>query len=132
MQVGAVHALDVKNSVSKFGIVLSAERQTRRKKDGEGFVAFSDQICDLLNNWIADKLADVTDEHRRDSFPAVESTPNNAAPYCYMATQPSAYGEECPHDRDPEECVATERDTAPKCPSTVSPHAIHVVGSHTR
>jgi hypothetical protein len=33
-------------------------------------------------------------------------------------------GEECPHDRDPANCVATVYDHEYKCPSSVSPHGI--------
>lgn len=34
------------------------------------------------------------------------------------------YGEECPHDRDPETCEGTVQHAASKCPSSVTPHAI--------
>jgi integrase len=44
--------------------------------------------------------------------------------YVYRWTRPCAHGEECPHDRDPDDCEATVRDAASKCPSSVSPHAI--------
>lgn len=39
-------------------------------------------------------------------------------------TRPCVYSSECPHDRGLGECPAVEHDTASKCPSSVSPHAI--------
>lgn len=132
MRVGAAHALDLDDyhpDEQYLEVQHRPERGTpiKNKEDGERFVALSDQICDLLNDWIADKRPDVTDEYGREPLLASQQGRAHRTTlrlYCYMATQPCAYGEECPHDRDPEECAATERDTAFKCPSTVSPHAI--------
>lgn len=42
--------------------------------------------------------------------------------YCYRWTRRCAYGEGCPHDRDPETCEATDNQKANKCPSSVSPY----------
>jgi len=37
----------------------------KNKEDGERLVALSDQLCELLNDWIADKRPDVTDDQGR-------------------------------------------------------------------
>lgn len=43
-----------------------------------------------------------------------------------MALRPCEYGAECPHYRAPSECDAANKQyDASKCPSSVSPHAIH-------
>jgi hypothetical protein len=42
--------------------------------------------------------------------------------YCYQIPRPCTYGQDCPHDRDPDACAAVESDNSAKCPSSVSPH----------
>jgi hypothetical protein len=42
----------------------------------------------------------------------------------YTATRPCFYTGECPHDRDLEDCEATNYSTASKCPSSKSPHTL--------
>ncbi|WP_248515052.1 tyrosine-type recombinase/integrase [Salinarchaeum laminariae] len=41
----------------------------------------------------------------------------------YIMTQPCRFGD-CPHDRDPERCEATEHGLEARCPSSRSPHPI--------
>jgi hypothetical protein len=41
----------------------------------------------------------------------------------YRFTRPYEAGQECPHDREPDDCEAVGWDQPSKCPSSVSPHA---------
>lgn len=96
-------------------------------KDGERLVALSDTMCDLLDDYISERRHDVTDDHGRE--PLLTSREGRLhkttiQQYCYQITRPCEYGQECPHDRDPDECEAVNRDSASKCPSSVSPHAV--------
>jgi len=132
MRVGAAHALDVDDYYSDEQYLEVRHRPERgtpikNKEEGERLVALSEQVCELLDDWIANRRPDVTDDHGRE--PLLASRQGRAhrttlRGYCYRATRPCSYGEECPHDRDPNECEATHRDAAFDCPSSVSPHAI--------
>lgn len=99
----------------------------RRERDGERLVALSDDLCELLDDWIESQRRDVTDECGREPLlTTAQSRPckSTLRVYVYRWTQPCRYDRECPHDRNPDECEATERDHLSKCPSSVSPHAI--------
>ncbi|WP_138006503.1 tyrosine-type recombinase/integrase [Halalkalirubrum salinum] len=132
MRVGAAHALDLDDyhpDEQYLEVCHRPETGTpiKNKEDGERLVALSEQICELLDDWIENKRPEVTDDNGRE--PLLASVQGRAhrttlRGYCYRVTRPCAYGEECPHDRDPDECDATHRDAAFECPSSVSPHAI--------
>jgi site-specific recombinase XerD len=132
MRVGAAHALDLDdyNPDEQYLEVHhrpETETPIKNKEDGERLIALSEQICDLLDDWIENKRPEVTDDHGRE--PLLASRQGRAhrttlRAHCYRVTRPCAYGEECPHDRDPESCDATHWDAAFECPSSVSPHAI--------
>jgi hypothetical protein len=67
------------------------------------------------------------DDHgRRPLLTTVYGRPalSTVAQYSYRSSQPCAYGKECPHDRDPDDCDATVAGSESLCPSSVSPHAI--------
>ena len=132
MRVGAAYALDLKDYYSDEQYLEVCHRPDlgtpiKNKEDGERLVALSDQLCDLLDDWIANKRPDVTDDHGREPLlasPQGRAHRTTLRAYCYRTSRPCEYGEECPHDRDPNECEATHRDAAFECPSSVSPHAI--------
>ena len=45
--------------------------------------------------------------------------------YVYRWSRPCARGQECPHDRDPEDCEADNNEARDaRCPSSVTPHPI--------
>jgi site-specific recombinase XerD len=80
----------------------------KNQGDGERLVALSDDVCNLLDDWLAHKRPNVTDEYGRD--PLLASRHGRAGKttlrvYVYRWTRPCVYGEECPHDRDPESCL---------------------------
>lgn len=132
MRVGGVHALDVEDynpgdQCAEIRHRPETGTPIKNKGDGERMVAFSDQICDLLDDWLATKRPSVTDEFGREPLLASRQGRTNKTTlraYVYRWTRPCVTENECPHDRDPEECEAMTRDTAYRCPSSVSPHAI--------
>lgn len=132
MRTGGVHALDVGDYNTDEQYVEVRHRPEtgtpiKNKGDGERLVALSDDICDLLDDWIANKRPNVTDEYGREPLLASRQgrlSKTTIRVYVYRWSRPCVYVEECPHDRDPESCEGTADSSASKCPSSVSPHAI--------
>ncbi|WP_353617834.1 tyrosine-type recombinase/integrase [Natranaeroarchaeum aerophilus] len=99
----------------------------KNQEKGERLVAVSDEVCAVLDDWIADRRPEVTDEYGREPLlasPQGRIHKSTIAQYVYMLTRPCVQLDNCPHDRDIQSCEAIERNGASKCPSSVSPHAI--------
>ncbi|MFB1063069.1 tyrosine-type recombinase/integrase [Natrinema sp. H-ect4] len=132
MRVGSVHALDLEDYYPDEQYLKVRHRPEtatpiENQQDGERLVALSVDLCELLDDWIESQRRDVTDECGREPLlTTAQGRPckSTLRVYVYRWTQPCRYDGECPHDRDPDECEATERDHLSKCPSSVSPHAI--------
>ena len=101
--------------------------QLKNGENGERFVALRDDTCTLLDDWLADRRPNVSDEHGREPLLATKQGrphPNTISSYAYATTRPCTYGE-CPHERDVTDCEAAQsRNEAYGCPSSVGPHAI--------
>jgi len=132
MRVGAVHALDIDDyDASEQFLEVRHRPDTgtpiKNKRGGERLVALSDQMCDLIDDFVRNHRPEVRDEYGR--CPLLPSRQGRARKttlrdYVYRWSRPCAIGNECPHDRDPEGCEAMTHGSASKCPSSVSPHAI--------
>lgn len=82
-------------------------------------------LANVLEDYVDGPREDVTDDYGRD--PLLTTTHGRVSrstvrDTVYRVTRPCWYGEECPHDRDQNECDATGFDGASKCPSSRSPH----------
>lgn len=67
----------------------------------------------------------MTDEYGREPLLTTQygrPAGNTLRKTLYRVTRPCWRGEPCPHDRDIEDCEATQIDHASKCPSSRSPH----------
>lgn len=132
MRIGAIRALDIKDYNSEeqsIQVVNRPDSGTRIKngRDGERFVALSDEVCMVLDDWIDQRRPETkADDGRKPlvstSHGRVHRTTLRGD--CYRFTRPCISTGECPHGRDIEECPATEYDSASECPSSVSPHAL--------
>lgn len=102
---------------------------------GEREVNVPDWLCDILNMYIDGtgdthhpKRIDVEDEYDREPlfttrFGRVSETTIRRD--LYKVTQPCRYGQDCPQDRNPEECEAkNNHNILSQCPSNVSPHPV--------
>ncbi len=131
IRVGAVHALDVEDYCSEeqsLHVVHRPDSNTPIKNgpDGERFVALSDELCVMLDDWIAQRRPEATTDYGRS--PLVSTSHGRAHRTtlrgdCYRFTHPCVSSRDCPHGRDIDECSATEYDSASECRSSVSPHA---------
>jgi hypothetical protein len=96
--------------------------------EGERNVSVTDEVlADALNAYVDDVRPDVTDDVGRE--PLLASSQGRLhyqtiTKQAYKLTRPCFIGEECPHDRDPDECEATEYSSFSKCPSSTSHHPI--------
>lgn len=87
-----------------------------------------ESLRDVIVNYTEEHRHDVTDEHGREPLlttkqgrPAKTTIQRNI----YAMTRPCYYTNECPHDRDLNECEAVgQYNSASKCPSSRSPHAL--------
>lgn len=94
----------------------------------ELLIALDTETSTVLADYIDNTHPNVTDEHGRTSLFATDrgragrSTLPRAV---YRWTRPCQRNEDCPHDRDPDECEAKRTvQKASQCPSTSSPHQI--------
>ena len=96
-------------------------------ENGERLIALSENVCRVIDDYLDHHRPDVTDDYGRE--PLLATTHGRVSrgtirKYIYKWTRPCAVGNGCPHDRDPETCEATKTNSASKCPSSRSPHAI--------
>jgi site-specific recombinase XerD len=132
MRVGAIHALDRSdyNSTEQSLKVLhrpDSGTPIKNQKEGERFVALSSDVCSILDDWIEERRPSVTDKHGRE--PLVTTSEGRAHVStlrgdCYRYTRPCTVSDECPHERDLDDCPALDYESASECPSSVSPHAL--------
>lgn len=94
-------------------------------KNGERWVALSDHLLHVIKDYVDGPRIDTTDEFGREPLLTTREgrvSRSTVRDTFYRWARPCAYGEECPHDRDPDECEAATFDAASKCPSARSPH----------
>ncbi len=140
MRAGAIHSLDVDDfdpEEKSLEVVHRPETDTpiKNSTDGERFIALSDEVCQLLIDWIEQRRPASLDEYSRK--PLLTTSQGRAHTTtlrgdCYRYTRPCISTGECPHGRDIDDCRATEYERASECPSSESPHALRRGGiTHT-
>ncbi|WP_277524910.1 tyrosine-type recombinase/integrase [Natrinema salsiterrestre] len=132
MRTGAVRSLDLDdyNSGEQY---LTVEHRPERgttlknQNEGERMIALSDETCRVLDEYITEKRCEVTDEHGRDPLLTTKAgriSRNTVRGWCYRLTRPCWHSDECPHNRDTDECKAACNDNySYECPSSVAAHA---------
>jgi integrase len=131
MRVGAVHALDVEDFDADNQYIEVTHRpeqgtSVKNADDGERLIALSEEVCQILIDWITDQRPETTDEYGREPLIASEQGRVHRSTLrrdCYRFTRPCVFTDECPHDREIDDCDAADHDYSYECPSSVSPHA---------
>lgn len=131
-RVGGVHALDLDDyhpdeQVLEIRNRPGEDTPLKNGDNGERDVFLNDATCDLLNDYIADVRHEKRDDAgRKPLFTTTHGRAHQSTlrDWVYRLTRPCTYGD-CPHERDPDDCEATERwGAASKCPSSVNPHMV--------
>jgi len=131
-RMGAAHALDVGDFDPENQSLTIRHRpdtgtSLKNKQSGERICALSEEVCDTLQDYIEVNRDDVMDDHGREPLFTTRfgrMHRSKIREMVYAVTRPCAYGDECPHGREPDSCEAGTYTEASKCPSSVSPHDI--------
>ncbi|QDX39512.1 hypothetical protein [Salarchaeum sp. JOR-1] len=128
---GDVYSCDV-DSYDEAASTIRYQNQegTNLKNDEESSreITLYGIVPEIISDYIENRRPDEVDEEGREPLLTKgdgrieKSTLQKIA---YKWTRPCAIGLECPHDRDPEDCEAAQRNnSAYKCPSSRAPHHI--------
>lgn len=98
----------------------------KNKYAAERSIAVGSYYQRVIEDYISHNRDNVEDEYGRE--PLITSAQGRLSEGAvrttvYQVTQPCLIGE-CPHDRTPETCEATEYGKESKCPSSRSPHGV--------
>lgn len=103
-----------------------SETPLKNARRGQRTLALSEYVSEVLSDYVGHHRRDKTDEFDREPLFTTRygrvslSAIKNAT---YTQTRPCVWGT-CPHNRAPDECDATDDNSASLCPSSVSPHPI--------
>lgn len=132
LRIGSVHSIDLDDYHPEAGYIELRHRPEsdtplKNKKHGERQVNLKDYLCQVLDDYIEQNRKDSIDDYGRSPLFTTEHGrlyKNQIRRIIYSITRPCYYSNECPHDRDIEECEANSFSSASKCPSSVSTHPI--------
>ncbi|AXG08647.1 tyrosine-type recombinase/integrase [Haloplanus rubicundus] len=85
----------------------------------------SEYVAEVIRDYLKETRDDVTDEYGREPLFTTRNgrpVPSTIRESLYRVTRPCWRNEPCPHDRDIEDCEATNIQKATRCPSSRSPH----------
>jgi hypothetical protein len=112
--------------------VLQYETQeTTPLKNDEGSereITLYGDVPEIIQDYLNDQRPAETDEEGREPLLTKgegRMSPSTLQKIAYKWTRPCKVGLGCPHDRDPEDCEASQKNnSAFKCPSSRAPHHI--------
>lgn len=100
----------------------------KNNKSSEREVTLYGDVPEFIKDYIQDRRPPETDKEGRKPLLTKgdgRMSPSTLQKIAYKWTRPCVVGLDCPHDRDPEECEAAQRNnSAYKCPSSRAPHHI--------
>lgn len=130
-RIAGVRSLDLDDYEPETGDLKFRSRgekgtRLKRGKQHQRNVTLSEIPNDVLHFYVRRERPDIRDEHgRKPLFPTRQGRASRSAVrgWMYQATQP-CMAVECPHGKRRPNCKFVPRDSASRCPSTRSPHAI--------
>jgi site-specific recombinase XerC len=106
------------------------EETTPLKNDesSEREITLYGDVPEIIRDYLEDQRPPVTDEEGREPLLTKgdgRMSPSTLQKIAYKWTRPCMVGLDCPHDRNPEDCEAAQKNnSAYKCPSSRAPHHI--------
>lgn len=99
----------------------------KNKENSERWNTISENVAEVIGDHVDDRRIDTTDDHGRE--PLITSkygrmTRGALRSVVYKLTRPCWYSDQCPHDKDPDDCEWTKQGHRSKCPSARSPHDV--------
>ncbi|CAI50775.1 XerC/D-like integrase [Natronomonas pharaonis DSM 2160] len=99
----------------------------KNKRKSERWNTISEGVANVIEDYIASRRTEAEDDYgRRPLISTRYGRMSRSAirQELYRVTRPCWYNDGCPHDRDPDECEATDDGSMSKCPSSRSPHDV--------
>lgn len=100
----------------------------KNDESSEREVALYGDVPEYIQDYLKDQRREVTDEEGKEPLLTKGDgriSSSTLQKIAYKWTRPCAIGLGCPHDRDPEDCEAAQKNnSAFKCPSSRAPHHI--------
>lgn len=131
-RIGTLHGIDVTDYDSETQSIQTKHRPDtdtplKNKQEGERHISLTQPTCDVIDDYLQDVRPECVLENGRKPLICSESKrlhKTGIRQRIYNLTRPCYVTDECPHDRDIDACEGASYDSASKCPSSVSPHAI--------
>jgi integrase len=133
MRVGGLRTIDLDDcdlTSDAPGIALrhrpDESTPLKNGRAGERDVNLTEDVADVLDEYVRVKRVDYTDEYeRKPLFTTSQGRISDSAirETLYRMTRPCMVGE-CPHDRDPDDCEAMDWSHASLCPDSHAPHDV--------
>jgi site-specific recombinase XerD len=132
-RLGTIRALDVDDFHPEEQYVEvrhrpEADTPLKNKAEAEREVNLHGWVVEILVDYIEMRRKDVTDEYGREPLLTSDHgrpAGTNLRQNINTLTRPCHYSNECPHDREEDECEAANHyNAAQRCPSSVPPHTI--------
>jgi site-specific recombinase XerD len=99
----------------------------KNKRPAERQIALHEWVCVIIDDYIEGKRKDIVDDYdRQPLFPSSQGRAHRTTlrKKITTLTRPCVYTNECPHNREIDDCEATKYNSASKCPGSVSPHPL--------
>jgi site-specific recombinase XerD len=100
----------------------------KNNESSEREITLYGKVPEIIKDYLEQKRPPTTDAYGRDPLLTKGNgriNPSTIKKVAYKWTRPCKVGLECPHDRDPEDCEAAQKNnSAYKCPSSRAPHHI--------